>query len=309
MKREHYWGWPIAGYLFLGGLGGGMMVVSTVADLFFGVGDTFAVGNFVAAGLIGLGSGLLIFELGRPFQFWRVFSKEKAILTVGAWILSLLIVLSIVYGSFGLSSSPWYGIESLRLVLAVICLLLGLGVTIYTGVFLGTMNAHPFWNGPALPVLFLVSGISTGIAAHALLVHFWPLGGSESVLASAEDFLRASDMGLLVLEAIILMVYVVTMRTATTVVAVRAAATWLNGGRALPFWGGIIFLGLILPLVLYAVGNAVTLLLAPACVLIGGLILRFLVVYTDDRTVLPGEERFLTRLPHDGEAFLHAWED
>ena len=73
MKKERTWGWPIAGYLFLGGLGGGMMVLSTMADLFFDMGDIFAVGNFIAAILVALGSGMLILELGRPTQFWRVF--------------------------------------------------------------------------------------------------------------------------------------------------------------------------------------------------------------------------------------------
>ncbi len=309
MKNEHYWGWPIASYLFLGGLGGGMMVVSTAADLFFGVGDIFVVGNFIAALFIGLGSGLLIFELGRPYQFWRVFSKEKAILTVGAWMLSLFIVFGIVYGSFWLYFLPWYGMEWLRLTLGYICLVLGLGVAIYTGVFLGTMNARPFWNGPALPVLFLVSGLSTGIAAQALLIHFWPIGGSGTGLATIESFLRASDIGLLLLEGIILIVYVLTMRTSTTVFAARAAATWLNGSRVLPFWGGVVVLGLICPLVLYTIGIDITLILAPLCVLIGGLILRFLVVYTDDRTMLPGEERFFSWLPDEDEPFLHAWKE
>lgn len=308
MKTEHAWSWPIAGYLFLGGLGGGMIVVSTVADLFFDIGSIFTVGNFVAAILVGLGSGLLIFELGRPSQFWRVFSREKAILTVGVWMLSLLIVVGIIYGSFWLPFSPWYSLEGLRIALAWVCLLTGLGVAIYTGVFLGTMKARPFWNGPALPVLFLVSALSTGIAAQSLLVHFWPFG-SKSGLAAVESFLPASDIGLLVLEIIVLMVYVLTMRTSTTLSAARSAATWLNGSKRLPFWGGMMVVGLICPLVFYALGSSVTLILAPVFVLIGGLILRFLVVYTDARTLLPGEEEFLAKLPSGDEDFLHAWEE
>ena len=79
MKKEHTWAWPIASYLFLGGLGGGMAIVSAVADLFFGMGGIFAMGPFVAAVIIGLGSGLLVFELGRPLRFWRVVVTEKAI--------------------------------------------------------------------------------------------------------------------------------------------------------------------------------------------------------------------------------------
>ena len=42
------------------------------------------------------------------------------------------------------------------------------------------------------------------------------------------------------------------------------------------------------------------------CVLAGGLVLRFLVVYSDDRAFLPGEEKYLSRLPRGDEPFLAA---
>ncbi|HEY3344763.1 MAG TPA: NrfD/PsrC family molybdoenzyme membrane anchor subunit, partial [Anaerolineaceae bacterium] len=60
MKEPHYWGWPIAGYLFLGGLGGGTIILSSAADLFLGQGEVFALGCFITAALIAAGSSLLI---------------------------------------------------------------------------------------------------------------------------------------------------------------------------------------------------------------------------------------------------------
>jgi protein NrfD len=286
-----------------------MMVISSVADLFFDMGSTFALGIFVAAIITVLGSGLLVFDLGRPLHFWRVFSREKAEMTFGAWMLSLLVVCGIIYGSCWLVSSPWYGLEGLRLVFAWICLLLGLGTAIYTGVFLGTIKARPFWNGPTLPILFLILGLSTGIAAQIILVHFWSWGGSVGELARVEGFLRISNIGLLVLEIIVLMSYVLIMRYSTSVSSAKIAATWLNGNKMLPFWVGIVGIGLVCPLALYAVGSGIILILAPVAVLIGGLILRFLVVYTDDRTLLPGEEELLAWLPEGNETFMHAWEE
>jgi len=304
MKNKHIWGWPIAGYLFLGGLGGGMVVVTAIADLFLGSPAVMLWGALAGAILIAFGSGLLIFELGRPFQFWRVFSRERAILTVGAWLLSLCIVIGIVYASFLL----WHGLEGLRMAVAWVCLFIGMGVIIYTGIFLGTMKARPFWNGPALPVLFLISSLSTGIAAQSLLARFLDVG-SSSTLANSESFLSVADIILLVLEIIVVLLYVLIMWTSTTQSASHAAATWLKGSKKLAFWGGLVGMGLIVPLVLYLLGNSVASLVASICVLIGGLILRFLVVYTDDRTLLPGEAEFLAKLPNDDEEFLHAWEE
>ncbi|MFC2057219.1 NrfD/PsrC family molybdoenzyme membrane anchor subunit [Chloroflexota bacterium] len=309
MKKEKTWTWPIGSYLFLGGLGGGMMAISAVADLFFDMGNAFALGTLAAAIIIGIGSGLLVFDLGRPFYFWRVFSREKAILTVGAWVLTLAIVCGLIYGSLLLVFSPWHSFEGLRLVFAWICLLLGVGVAIYTGIFLGTIKARPFWNSPALPILFLISAVSTGLAGQSLLIHFWALGATESQVTTIASFLHLSDIGLLVLEIIVLMVYVLIMRYSTTVPSAQIATSWVSGSKKLQFWGGLVFLGLILPIVFYLVPGSVTYLLAAALVLVGGIILRFLVVYTDDRVLLPGEEQFLFWLPSGDEEFLHAWEE
>ena len=171
MKTERAWGWPIALDLFLAGLGGGIMIVSAVADLFFGTGNLFLPASFAATVLLAIGASLLVFELGRPFQFLRVFSRQKAIMTVGAYMLSLLIAVSFAYGTFLFSFLPWHAIEWLRQVVAAIGLLLGVGVVVYTGVLPASMKSRPFWHGPALPVLFMVSAISNGIAVQYLLVH------------------------------------------------------------------------------------------------------------------------------------------
>ena len=174
MKEEHNWGWPIASYLFLGGLGGGMIVVAGLADLAFGRGELFSLGSLIAGIAIAIGSALLIFELGRPFQFWRVLSRQKAIMTAGAWMLSFTIVTSFAYFSFWPDFSPWRQLVGLRHLVAGINIVLGLGVCIYTGILLGSLRARAFWNTPVLPVLFLVSGISTGVAAQSLLAGSWP---------------------------------------------------------------------------------------------------------------------------------------
>ncbi len=303
MKTEHAWGWPVAGYLFLGGLGGGTIIVSSVADLFLGRGDVFALGCLVTAFLIAVGSGLLIFELGVPLRFWRVFSTQKAIMTVGAWMLSLLIGTSFLQFTFWIDLSPWQTLTGLRQVLSAFNLLLGLGVCTYTGILLGSMKPRRFWNTPALPVLFLVSGLSTGVTLQSFLKGFWPYAGGEAAVAEVHELLESADLILIIMESIVILVYVLMMRTTAGPAAAQAAARWLTGTYALEFWGGVIALGLFLPLVLYVLNVQV---FPSLCVLTGGLILRFLVVYSDDRTFSPGEEKYLSRLPRGDEAFLKA---
>lgn len=306
MKIEHAWGWPVALDLSFAGLGGGIMIVSAVADLFFDTGSLFLPAGFAATVVLAIGAGLLIFELGRPFQFHRVFSREKAIMTVGAYLLSLLIAVSFVYGTFFFSFLPWHALEELRRLLAFVGLLLGISVVVYTGVLLASMKARPFWYGPALPVLFMVSSISNGIAVAYLLLHFLSAGNE---IAVAERFLTAVNIVLLILEIIVLFIYVFTMRASAAQPAAQAAASWLKGRQKLPFWAGLVVIGLFAPLILYSVGSATACILASAGVLIGGVMLRFLVVYSGDRILLPGEAEFMTKLPNGDEAFLRAWDD
>jgi protein NrfD len=308
MKEQHHWGWPIASYLFLGGVGGGMIVVAGLADLAFDRGEAFSLGNLIAAIAIAVGSGLLVFELGRPFQFWRVLSRQKAIMTAGAWMLSFTIVTSLAYFSFWPDFSPWRQLVGLRHLFAGINIILGLGVCIYTGILLGSLRARVYWNTPILPVLFLVSGLSTGAGAQALLAGAWPYGGSAADVEAAHAALRSLDLTLIVFEIMVLFLYVVMMRLASGKVAARIAAKWLAGRKSLAFWGGLVVLGLVAPGLLYLVPSAAAHLAAPVLILIGGLILRFLIVFSDERAELPGESQYYSRLPNPDAPFLKAWD-
>lgn len=306
-KEKHFWAWPIACYLFLGGLGGGITVLAAIADLFFGVGDVFAIAPLVAAVCLGGGSALFVFELGRPFQFWRVFSTQKAIMTFGAWMLLILMAVDVVYFSFFPTWFSWADAEGARLFFAVVAGILGLGVMLYTGILLSSLRARAFWNTPLLPVLFTVSALSTGAAACSLLAGVWPYAGSAEAVESVHSLLHSVDLVLIVFELIVVLLFVIMMYTAANPTARKAAGRWLKGSFSGWFWVGLIIVGLLIPLVIYAVGGSAAATLAPVLALIGGLILRFLVVYSDDRRMFSGEERYWERLPRGDEAFLKAW--
>ncbi len=308
MKEHHNWGWPIACYLFLGGLGGGMIVLSGLADLLFGRGDLFAMGSLIAGVAIAVGSGLLIFELGRPSQFWRVLSRQRAIMTAGAWMLSITIATSFAYFSFWPEFSPWHELVGLRHVIAGINILLGLGVCVYTGILLGSLRARAFWNTPILPILFLISGLSTGAAAQALMAGAWPYTGNHADVKAAHAALQSMDVVLIAFEVMVILLYVLMLRCAAGTVAARIASSWLTGNKSFGFWAGLVVCGLVGPALLYLVSSATALIAAPILVLIGGLILRFLVVFSDERIELPGEHQYYSRLPKPDAPFLKAWD-
>lgn len=326
--EKHFWIWPIAWYLFLGGLGGGSLFVSGLLDIVFGVEYLLAPGVLLAIACLGFGSLLLIFELGQPKVFLRVFLSSTAIIKWGACLLILAMGFGFVYFLFWLPPSWnlfWYDWVWLRDLCAACMALFGLCVVVYTGVLLCTMKSKPFWNTPALPVLFTVSALSTATALLALaslswdipwLVEFW-FGSYAGVPVFMEglrhtnelivEILHIADTILVVAEVVVLLLYVFLMRASGNVSAKAIALEWISGKKAVLFWVGMMGLGLLLPFGLYMLGGPGATFVAPVLVLAAGLLLRFLIVYSDRRRAIPGEERFYARMPKGDERFLQEW--
>lgn len=307
--RHHYWEWPIAIYLFLGGLGGGILALTWILDLVFGVASLFVASVFIGVLCLGLGCFFLVFELGQPPVFWRVFTTATAIIKWGAVLLSVAMIAAFIY----VVSFLGWGWTDMFIPARGACLALagitGACVMIYTGVLLASLKAHSFWSTPALPVLFTVSALSTASAAMALSMGVWPLVTEPVVLAVMHEFLHMADMCFVIVELVVLLIYVLLLLGAGNVVAKGVAQRWVAGKTAPLFWGGMVGVGLVLPLVCYFAGGVLASYVAPILVLCGGVLLRFLVVYSDDRQSLPGENRFYSRLPKGDEAFLTAWKD
>lgn len=301
--KEDTWGWMLAVDFFFGGMGGAMLVLIGLAELFLGEGRTSLLGNFVAPLLIAVGAGLLILELGRPFQAWRVFLNPKAILTIGAWNMLLAIGFGLVYASFGIESLPWSGWIVVRKIAAALSAIFGLVVATYPGILLGRHKSRPFWTGPGMMALFLISSLATGTAAHLLCGLVLPR--DQAGVIHGLPFLTA---GLLGFQLILWLGYVWMKKTGTTSREAEAIQPWVNGDVSIGFWGGFLFAGTLLPIVLLLLPADFSQLVGGAFVLLGGLWMRVMVVRAGHaRTWLPGEERYRARLPRGDEAFLKAW--
>ncbi|MDR3316191.1 MAG: polysulfide reductase NrfD, partial [Coriobacteriales bacterium] len=212
----------------------------------------------------------------------------------------------------------WYSWTWLRDLCCPLMVVFGLGIMVYTGVLLSSMKSKPFWNTPALPVLFTTSALSTASAALAALAGLWPAGehfiSAEGAVLETEQVteifveqLHTIDTILVMAEIVVLLVYVILMRAAGNVTARAMADSWLRGKSAPLFWGGMVVAGLLLPFLFYVTGGILATAIAPVLVLAAGLLLRFMVVYADVRRPIPGEERYWSRVPKGDEKFLTAW--
>ncbi len=307
---ELNWGLPVIGYLFLAGVGAGALTVSS-SVLLRGGGGGFGgrhfkiarYGAYLAPFPIIIGTGLLILELGsfhagNWFRFLNLFTTiNLSPMSIGSWLLMLCIGVSILYAYtfWPKDARPGDQLDKYRTALAWFSVPLGISVAVYTGVLLGAMPARPFWNSPVLPMLFLLSALSTGVAVimfvQALLHREDKTPEEQKEYHDSGYILTASDLMLIGFE--ILAIFLFLMFAHLTVGDVKyAVSTILPGGSmAGTFWFWVLLVGLVIPAAIELIyvfprllghrefsAPAIVEYMVPVAVLIGGFMLRYIVV-------------------------------
>jgi polysulfide reductase chain C len=295
MGLQVVWGPLIAWYLFLAGIGAGAYLVGVVAShLSERYRPLVKPGIYLGAPPVAIGSALLLFDLGNPLRFWRGFLRPgSSMMSVGIIIISVFIVLGAIHIATLLFPQFKMSQGALRW-LGGINGLFALGTAIYTGLLLGVVKAVPFWNTPMLPLLFLVSALSTGMGAVLLVVGLrrWVTpsaveGEGEQVTESIHALSR-TDIPLIVTELLLLFLLLFIM-VASSTVAAESARYLVGGAFAVAFWLGVVVVGLLVPVTLEAwsltrkPGLSLARLLdlgaiTGLCLLVGGLVLRYAVV-------------------------------
>lgn len=261
------WGFLIILYLFLGGLSAGLFFASAVATFFNDADDRLKRiarwGALLAPWPVALGSAVLIFDLGNWYRFYKLFLHFRWVspMSIGAWLLMLFTLVSLVYAyawllekerqwlfsklprPFSFLQALNVDIDTYRRTLAAIGTPLAVGVGIYTGVLLGAVQSRPFWNTNLVAQLFLFSALSTGCAVLMLAFAL----SRKAVAVEELRMLYVLDIGLLTLEFFIVLPYLVHGQL--SVEAVRDSLHLILGGPfTVVFWVFFLWFGLLLPL-------------------------------------------------------------
>jgi formate-dependent nitrite reductase membrane component NrfD len=283
-ERQRSWGWMIVLYIFLAGLGGGTYLFSFIL-LFWGKYEAIAkIGMLIGPLVVALASILLLFDLGSPNKAYRLFTNPKTLMsswmTRGAWILTAFIILGLAYAlpAFVLFKwLPWNQTSGWGQAIGFTAAALAVIVPIYPGLLLGVIKSIPLWNTSALPPIFFLSGLDTGIAVLALLSIFMP----ASIDLGGFHLLGTIDIVLVILLLIALFAYIEIVRQS----GVTAAAS-IDLFKKPLFIGGVVVAGLILPLTLFITSISISDIqsirildgIGAVLILIGALFLRFSVV-------------------------------
>ncbi|MDR1961684.1 MAG: polysulfide reductase NrfD [Gracilibacteraceae bacterium] len=300
-KHGDNWGWMLAVDFFFAGMGGAAVATAGILD-FAGLGLTSAAAGFAGAVCIGIGALLLILELGKPLRAWRVFTNPKAVLTFGAWNMTLAAGLGFAFGTFALPFAPWAGVIALKKIVAGLGVITGLIVAAYPGVLLARHKARPFWHGPGIIALFLTSSLVTGLSLHLLCHALLP--AANPVLMGP---LSIAAVILLALQLVFWLGYILVKRSAGTEYEAAAAERLVSGDLAAGFLAYLAG-GTLLPLLLIGQASPVLTALGALLTVGGGALMRLLTIKAGEyRTWLPGEQSFRARLARGDEAFMTAW--
>ena len=282
------WHWEIPLYLFLGGLAAGLLFF---ASLYTILGKekqmqaTVKWGPFLASIALVIGLFALFLDLKHKMFFWRLYTtvRLQSPMSWGAWTLMVITPLAMVWSAsyikeiipkwdwkFDFLNKAEAWVIKYRVGFAWVMIVYAVVLGIYTGILLSAFNARPLWNTSILGPLFLVSGMSTGVAAILLMSR----DHSERKILSKVDLL-------LIGIELFFIVHMFMGFLASSEVQIQAAELFLGGEFTVSFWVFVILLGLIFPAVLEILelrGYKIPVVIPAVLILFGGLLFRFIMV-------------------------------
>lgn len=301
------WDSSIAVYLFLLGISAGSTLLAVIYKRKANLADpsqswmirTMAIMSPLAT-IIGL--TLLIFHLARPWTFWYLMFNYQfdSVMSMGVMLFQvfmavLVIWLAIIFknwlSGFGFIPKFVFGLIDIAAkftsLIEILLIFLSVALGAYTGFLLSELISYPMLNNPVLPVLFLASGTSSGIAA--LLVAILVVG-KVATDNHEVHFLHKFEKPVALIEMLLLAGFFAYLYSKGGQSAV-AADNALSGFWGTVFWGGVVGIGLLIPTILGVVTPAKIkhqkgfILLLACAGLIGVLCLRYFVLYAGQMTI------------------------
>jgi protein NrfD len=292
-----HWGWYVVLYFFLGGLSGGSYFIASLLALLGDPRDrpVIRLGYLIAFPLVVVCGILLIIDLGMPLRFWHMLIQSERVplpmfkwwspMSVGSWVLMAFSFFAFVSFVGALIESGRFrqpflvrlderaraAPRPVAVIWGILGAFFGFFLAGYTGVLVTGSGAAVWHNAQLLGALFLISAAST---SYALLLLLLLRRGVSHVDPTFVKLVRA-DRWAIVLEILVLAIMMIGLG--------GLARPFLTGGFGVVFWIGVVIIGLLAPLLLHGRAHGPAdahrdLKWAATCVLVGGLLLRFVIV-------------------------------
>lgn len=233
--RQTFWNWLIGTAFFLGGLGGGLFLLSLLTGHPAGM-----LAGYLTV-IVGKNAAHLKF-LGRPERFWRAAMRpDRSWIARGIWATGLLGISGMLLLMPYLFGPQWQLSGWMEKAATAVAAVSALFIMFYDGFVLNSSRGIAFWRTILLPLLMLM---------------YATLGGSTLSLTIRElrgeaipVFLINLEHALLVLNALLLVVYLLRMNQSLPA-ARETLQQWLRGRYSRAFFGLVLGVGLLATLLL-----------------------------------------------------------
>lgn len=305
LRPQKEWNEIIAIYLYLAGMGAGSFVIGTLInwmgvkldppflrsiDLFGYTLNLSKVPILWGPIVVALGAPFLILDLGIKWRFmYACLNARTSWLARGFIILSVFIILGLAFLAKSVLPFEWLRAEStFWRIPEIIAFAFAIGTAIYTGVLLKATRSIPLWNTYLLPLLFLVSALSTGsmaIILSTLGTGFFPPD------AQALKVLLYAVQILVIIEGIVLYLYL-SGRYTVSEQGKDSVHLLIQGEKKFFFWGVDVLMGLVLPFILVSIavfshGNVLLIYSSGLTLLFGGFFLRLGILHAGIKEQIP----------------------
>jgi formate-dependent nitrite reductase membrane component NrfD len=196
---------------------------------------------------------LHLFYLGKPLRFWRAFPPFS-----GAWRTSWFargVIFTTFFVGFGalqlvmgallhwnvVAGGAANAVDVVNWVFMVLSGIFIVLTAVYCGFAMSFCKSVPFWNTGLLPIVFLIMGVADGLA---LVIGVGLVTGGINT-ASVESISRIT----LIINAVLILTYLINANYQSTT-GELSVKELIVGKVAVIFWGGIVLLGIAVPLVI-----------------------------------------------------------
>lgn len=243
MEYGTLWGLLIAAYLFCAGVSSGAFLTSSYAARKYPEAVAIRIaGRYISPVFMGIGLLVLMLDaeagIKHPLRFVYLLSNWSSVMTIGTACVSIFITLA------GIIAVLEFFKKDVNKKFEMVTNVFAAGSGIYTGFLIGVIGAIPLWNTAILPVLFFVSALSTGIAATMLVGSILDKTVPHKVWS-----IKKIHFGLMITELFLIfaMFYITS---SSSEIAGASIAAIVTGEYSIWFWGGLIGLGLTLPIII-----------------------------------------------------------
>src|SRR5215210_271217 len=210
IKHAH-WTWQIPVYFWIGGIGAGVHLFSTIAQIFGHRDEALTrTSHYTVLGTMILSPILLIWDLGRPERFLNMLRilKLRSPMSLGSWALFAFgnlggLIATSQAAHDGLFGRNFLSRTLIKLIpekaLSVLALPFALFIGAYGGILIAATSV-PMWarNWFLMGPTFIASAISTGLSWLSFVLHLgeWGEKRTHGALQRAERVVLLVEAGL-----------------------------------------------------------------------------------------------------------------